>query len=272
MIRRIFLISRPRFWIYLLGPYIVGSVAGSGNIADFFSINFWYGLFFFLLPANIFLYGVNDFFDTETDYYNAKKGTKEYLMKQADKTFYAAIVIAAFVLSVPLFIYLDTISRYFFVLFFLLSFFYSAPPFRFKARPFLDFSSNILYILPGIIFYVHLAKEPPSLLVVIAGACWTGAMHLYSAIPDIEADKKAHILTTAVLLGSRKSLILCILLWGTTAVIASGISFVLTLAWVYPLLTSSVLGGYISGKKMYWYFPWINLVLGFLLFLYVATI
>ena len=270
MIAKILSISRPRFWLYLLGPLLVGFAAGSESAEQYFSPLFLYGLFFFLLPANIFLYGVNDFFDTDTDIHNVKKGTKEYLMQESDRNFYKNATLAAVLFSVPLFIFLNPLPRYILVLFFLLSFFYSAPPIRFKAKPILDFVSNILYVLPGVIFYIQLTQESVPVLVLISAGCWTGAMHLYSAIPDIEADKKVSLVTTAVLLGKTNSILLCIILWSVTAFIASGFSSFLMIFWVYPMLTALAYSRFVSLEKLYWYFPWINTVLGFVLFWYVA--
>lgn len=269
MIRRLLLLSRPRFWLYLLGPFLVGYAAGFQARSDFFTLQFWYSFFYFLLPANIFLYGVNDFFDHDTDIHNAKKGTKEYLMQQSDKKFYMNSVLGSFLLSIPLFLFFNPLPRYTLVLFFLLSFFYSAPPIRFKAKPVLDFISNILYILPGVIVYMQLTNNTVSMAILIAAGCWTGAMHLYSAIPDIAADKKVNLNTTAVLLGKQKSLVLVMMLWSVSAFIASGISPIFIVTWIYPMITAAVYSRLLPLEKMYWYFPWIHAILGFLLFWYV---
>ncbi len=270
MIGKILSISRPRFWLYLLGPYLVGFAAGADTGAQYLSPVFLYGLFFFLLPANIFLYGVNDFFDTDTDIHNVKKGTKENLMMESDRDYYKNATLIAFLFSIPLFIFLNPLPRYILILFFLLAFFYSALPIRFKAKPLLDFVSNILYILPGVIFYMQISKEVVPVLVLVAAGCWTGAMHLYSAIPDIEADKKVRLVTTAVLLGKQNSIILCMVLWSITAFVASGFTPLLVLTWLYPFLTALVYSKMISLEKLYWYFPSINAFLGFILFWYVA--
>ena len=111
MIKSVLAISRPHFWIYLLGPFLVGFVAGADNSNTFLSPILWYGLFFFLLPANIFLYAVNDFFDGDTDIYNAKKSGKESLMRDSERTFYMRISLISFSFAIPLFLFFDTQSR-----------------------------------------------------------------------------------------------------------------------------------------------------------------
>ena len=66
-------VSRPRFWLYVFGPYIVGLAAGAATRDDFVRIeNLVFGLYF-LLPANLLIYGINDIFDFETDRLNPKK-------------------------------------------------------------------------------------------------------------------------------------------------------------------------------------------------------
>jgi lycopene elongase/hydratase (dihydrobisanhydrobacterioruberin-forming) len=74
---RVIRISRPRFWIYELGPYMVGVLGGliaNSYIGAYFHILLViiFGLYF-LIPANIWIYGINDIYDYETDKLNPKK-------------------------------------------------------------------------------------------------------------------------------------------------------------------------------------------------------
>jgi lycopene elongase/hydratase (dihydrobisanhydrobacterioruberin-forming) len=69
-------ISRPRFWMYLLGPYLIGYALA----VSFHGTEYPYGLSYiflflllFTLPANLFLYGINDMYDGDTDRENPKK-------------------------------------------------------------------------------------------------------------------------------------------------------------------------------------------------------
>ncbi len=74
---RVLRISRPRFWIYELGPYMIGVLGAilitnqSRGVLDFWTI-LLFG-FYFLIPANIWIYGINDIYDYETDKLNPKK-------------------------------------------------------------------------------------------------------------------------------------------------------------------------------------------------------
>lgn len=268
-LKLLFRVSRPRFWFYLGGTYIVGFAAGSDSVRDFLKPSFFiYSLFFFVI-ANIFLYGVNDYYDGDTDQFNAKKTTREHLLSLSEqKKISSALIIISLIFILLIFTAAYFETRLLFFTFFILSFFYSAPPVRFKRLPFLDFSSNILYGLPAFIGYTQLTHTFPSFWTVLTVFLWTSAMHLFSAIPDIESDQRAGLQTTAVVLGFKKALALCWALWlgclvgtffiGLYPFNLGGLLYLLLPIYVYrnPHTISSV----------YWYFPFINVTLGGVLF------
>ncbi len=264
-------VSRPRFWLYIGGTYAVGYAAGAARLSDFLSVSFWLYLVFFLILANIFLYGINDFFDVDTDQFNTKKGDRENLLLKSQRTFLCGVLI--FVASITgLIITFASSARIQILLgmFFLLSFLYSAPPVRFKARPFLDFASNILYGLPGFIGYVQTSGHLPSWQVVIAVFFWTSAMHLFSAIPDITSDKQAGLLTTAVLVKTKFSLLLCFIFWTVSwmiVVLHLKIYVLGIVGALYPVAPLLLLRHENLIQKIYWYFPIYNALVGFVLFI-----
>ncbi len=264
-------ISRPRFWSYLAGPFLIGFVMGNGVNTVFTNPLFILFMLYFLLPANILLYGINDLFDTDTDKFNEKKKTHELLFKSYNESILQISVLASIGISLLLIFFIpSTISKIIFVLFLLLSIFYSTPPLRFKKHPFVDSASNVLYVLPGLFGYL-LYGNSVSALALIAIAAWPIAMHLFSAIPDIAADKKAGLKTTAIVLGSQKSLVLCSVLW-SISVIAAYNTFLSNAAFlgiIYPLLPLLALKTN-KTEKIYWLFPYINTLLGCLLFFYVV--
>jgi 4-hydroxybenzoate polyprenyltransferase len=261
-------LSRPGFWPYLAGPYLVAYTAFSHQLKDFLQYQFIYSLFFFLIPANIIIYGVNDLFDEDTDTFNPKKDTHEQrITANTKKLYYRAIGVSS-TLSIPLFVYLPFFSKLLLGAFLIIGVFYSAEPFRLKAKPYVDSASNILYGFPAFIAIFQLTSNGLTTPVFIAIACWCAAMHLFSAIPDIEADKKAHLRTTATQLGYRTSLFVCFALWLVTAIMSILISFWLFFMLVYPVIPLLLL----RDKKLdinviYWRFIFINLVCGFLLFI-----
>ncbi len=268
-IGNILLISRPRFWLYLAGPFVIGYLCGTDEISAFISPSFLMCLLYFLIPANIFLYGVNDLADEDTDVHNDKKKGYELTLKNTEKrTLRVALwicVVCTFILAFAT----NSLTTFLILgLFLFLSFAYSQRPFRWKALPIIDSASNVLYILPGVLGFSIVTGSLPPWWVVISGGLWTAAMHLFSAIPDIKADKLANLRTTAVLLGEKKALLLTVFLWLGSAVIL--ITYFPNW-WIFPVCIYFLLPFLCIFKMMtpidlYRYFPFINAGLGFLLF------
>ncbi|WP_207956167.1 UbiA family prenyltransferase [Rubrobacter marinus] len=79
---------------------------------------------------------------------------------------------------------------------------YSAPPLRFKARPYLDSLSNAAYAFP--LVFVPLALGEGVLWPAALGLmAWSAAKHTFDAVQDIDEDRNVGIWTTAVRLGAR---------------------------------------------------------------------
>lgn len=262
-------ISRPWFWLYLAGPFLVGYGAGAPSISAFLTVVFWCSLLFFTFPANLFLYGLNDYFDDDTDQYNDKKGDAEHLLDTDERPGLRQALFAIAGVGVIASLFIPVEATAFLTFFYVYSYAYSAPPFRFKATPFADSVSNVLYIMPGLYGYVLAGGTSINHWVVIAATLWVMAMHLYSAIPDIEADTDAEVITTAVLLGSHRSIHMCTALWTGFAGILTYISPWLAVGWVYPLL-SMIAASHGDIEEQYWYYPVINAVAGFAAFWYAA--
>lgn len=270
--RLAFRVSRPRFWLYLGGTYLIGYAIGITTLAQFFNPVFALQLFFFMFPANVFLYGVNDYYDEDTDIFNPKKEDKEYRVTSKDKRNLLVLILTSLVFGIFLMLLQpDIIAMTLFVFFLLLSFLYSAKPIRFKARPFLDFMSNFLYVVPAVLAFYQLRFFIPPVLPLLAAFMWTSAMHLFSAVPDIEADKQANITTTAVLIGAIPSLILCFVFWFTFAII---LVFITPwnapwnlLMFVYPVIPLYlILRRSANIEKVYWLYPYWNAIFGLILF------
>ncbi len=268
--------SRPHFWMYLLGPYLIGVTAGNHHL-DFASIAFliFFGLYF-LFPANLFLYGVNDVFDFETDKLNPKKqGYEDVLEPNQQKKLATIIVITSLPWIVGLF-FTNIATIIAAMLFGLLSYFYSATPVRAKTKPLLDSVFNILYIAPAFIGYFLTGSTHLNWSLVLAAALWTIAMHAYSAVPDIAADKKAYLNTIATFLGSKGTLTLCTLCYLASSLLAGqslgtpvyilGLVYLLMMRISFQQKTEADL------LKIYKWFPVINILSGFALFVTVAVL
>lgn len=261
--------SRPRFWFYLLGPYLIG-VISAGQINPFpWQLVLW-GIFF-TLPANLFLYGVNDIFDWETDKLNPKKTGYELLVTPKDRSVLAVSIILLLLPGIALCIYSNIQVIFSFLSFLLLGFFYSAPPIRAKTKPFLDALFNILYITPAFVGYFLSDGYTLNWYLIIAGCLWTIAMHAYSAVPDIKPDQEAGMHTIATFLGKNRTLLFCTICYLTSALLAGSqmgtIAYGLGLVYLIMMRVSFQQKSTQDLFKIYQHFPLINLVSGFLLFL-----
>lgn len=269
----LFVISRPRFWIYELGSYAVGLCAGiavGGEWSWIFGLVF--GLFF-LFPANFLIYGINDVFDYETDILNPKKVGYEGLLKpEVHKKvlwniFWWNCGFMVLGLFIPLSAFLTLLVFYFFAIF------YSAPPIRAKARPFFDsFFSAGHYVATGVFGYFLTGVEGGIALPIFAGMCWAIAMHAYSAVPDIDADKESGISTIAISLGKKATIVLCGFLYVLAGLALFSYFSYIMLVLITPYILLMYLSYRADEKRLfqyYTYFPKLNSVVGMILFFLV---
>ncbi|MCZ3366847.1 MULTISPECIES: prenyltransferase [Methanobacterium] len=270
MLSFMFKISRFRFWIYTGGTFVVGYALAVNTIGDFFRLDYYIYLLYFFFFANVFIYGVNDYWDEETDKNNPKKDEKEYRIVNSEKRNLLRVIYLVAGISLVLLFFQTNLERILFLIFLLLSYFYSSPPLRFKERPLLDFSSNYLYIMPGIFAYSMVSNSLPSLIILTGAYFHISAMHIFSAIPDVEYDRAAGINTTPVFIGEKYALILTLIFWSILSVIViilAGFRLLSFLVLLYPLFPLLLL---ITDKldinKLYWYLPYVNTALGGLLF------
>jgi len=263
-LRYLVVLSRPRFWLYLAGPVVVGVAVAAGTVEELFLPVSFLLFGYFLLPANVLLYGVNDIFDADVDSQNPKKADKEAPW-QGDRPVLAAVV-ASGLLGVGLLALTPPAAWPWLVGFLILAIQYSAPPLRFKTTPILDSVSNGLYILPGIAAYVVVAGSQPPALAVAGAWLWTMGMHTFSAIPDIEPDRAAGIRTTATLLGERQTYGYVAGCWIAAAVAFGSVDPRLGgLLAVYPAFVVWVVGSSVAVARAYWWFPAVNTAVGTLI-------
>mgnify|MGYP000079586639 CR=1 FL=1 len=236
---RLFWMSRPRFWLYLAGPVFVGLAYGASSIDALLAPRSLALFAYFLLPANVLLYGVNDLFDASIDRENPKKDGRE--VRYEGGAYTPAAVVASLLLAVPLAVLVSPAALAWILGFFVLAVAYSAPPARLKTRPPLDSLSNGLYILPGAAAYVAMAGTQPPLLALLGGVFWTMAMHTFSAVPDIEPDRRAGIATLATRLGHGGALAYCAGCWLVAAALFGALDLRAgALLLVYPALAGVV--------------------------------
>ena len=253
--------SRPRFWLYLAGPVVVGVAYAASSRWELFAPTAVALFAYFLLPANVFLYGVNDVFDADVDDENPKKDERE--VRYRGDRLVPALVVATGLLGVAFLPLLPPAGDAAMVAFLLLAVEYSAPPLRFKTTPLLDSVSNGLYVLPGVVAYAALAGEAPPVAAVAGGWLWAMGMHTFSAVPDIEPDRRAGIRTTATVLGEDRTYAYCAGCWLTAAVVFGTVHpFFAAVLGGYPLFVAGIVAADVDVDRAYWWFPAVNTVAG----------
>lgn len=276
--QKILKISRPRFWIYELGPFIVGIVAYLHNGKDLsLATILTLGIFalYFLIPANILIYGINDVFDYETDKLNPKKVAYESLLMPSQHLSvmkWIAFTNVPFIILLPFFKQ-DYATLFAFFLFIFFASFYSAEPIRAKSKPVLDsiFSASH-YVTTGIFAYLLAGGQPGGLSALFVGAAlaWAIAMHAYSAVPDIDADKASSIATIATLFKKQPTLWICGVLYLFAGIAFMKVNLIVGLVFTAIYLTIVALSLIAKDEnrlfKLYTYFPKINTVAGAAIF------
>lgn len=274
--------SRPRFWFYLVGPFLLGITGGlafpSLELRPLIFSLLWLGWFTF--PANIFLYGVNDLYDEDTDALNPKKSGYEtrittQIQSRLERTIWLSVILGWTIWFAQLF-FLPSHTLWIsggFIGFLVFGHQYSALPIRAKTKPFLDSLFNILYLFPALIGW-GLSGSTTSFpwLLFLAGSLWCIAMHAFSAIPDIEADRNAQLQTIATALGRKKTFLLCALLYSAACAIAYPWIQWLSLVGItlYLLLLIAAWRRRQVAKDLFFIyklFPFVNIGLGFALWI-----
>jgi len=276
---RIVQISRPRFWIYVAGTYALGCLVAALESGTNFAVirpDTVAFLAYFLLPANLLIYGVNDIFDYETDRLNAKKVEYEALVAPAE---HRGLIEWIALLTAPFLVLLVSAPQeavFSFLAFLLFAVFYSAGPIRAKTTPFLDcLISSSIYITPAV-FGFHLAGgEGVEPMVLIAGYAWGSAMHAYSAVPDIEADRRSGTATVATFLGRTATLLFCAALYAMATMIAYrwlGVPGAILGAVYVGVMAVSLMRKDESLFQLYKAFPLLNSFSGMVIFVWLIAL
>lgn len=200
MLWRLVEISRPVLWVNTIGTTVIALWL----TGDLFRIEIIPFLIWVTFPFNLLIYGINDIFDQETDNINARKGGMEGAKISPSEV--RPIFLGVFLSNIPFLVYFAfTVPPWamFWILAYCLSFyFYSSPPFRFKARPIWDSLSNTDYAFPLVFIPLAFSKEP-LWFAAIGLMVWSMAKHTFDAVQDIPQDSEVGIKTTAVWLGNK---------------------------------------------------------------------
>ena len=219
--------SRPVSWVNTAFPFFAAYLFVSEQI----DITLILGTFFFFVPYNFLMYGINDVFDYESDLRNPRKGGIEGALldpKYHALTIWASVGFAAvFVVYLLLVGSLEANLWLGFTLFAVLA--YSVPGLRFKERPFLDSITSALHFVGPMVYGLVLAgsaiTDPKVIEVIIAFMSWGMASHAFGAVQDVRADKEAGIKSVATQIGARNTVRFAFALYIVAALV------VMTIGW-----------------------------------------
>lgn len=268
-LRALVRVSRPLFWLNTAILWLLALLVleRAPSPADLVMIGY------FTFPFNLWLHGINDVHDYESDRRNARKGSAEGAL--LDRRYHANLLRQVLLLNLPFWLFAlwagGAIAWLLLTLFLFLGWAYSAPPIRGKSRPGLDSLINIAYLLPyPIALAWHGAGAQlwrASLAALVAFAAWSVASHAFTSIQDIEADRTGGITTIATTLGATRSALLALALYVVAALAAGryGVGWGI-LVGLYALLV----GWYLvrperaRANRLYRRFILLNSTLGFL--------
>ncbi len=249
--------SRPVGWIF--GPlvFLIGmTFSGSVTITPI-SI---FQILMLSFPGSIFLYGMNDVHDYESDKLNPRKqvagGWIDPKLEPEYHPFITRVSIFVVILMfLSSFLTLNVTNILAMVVLVASAHLYSAPPVRLKERPIVDSVSNGMIFfstfLLGFSFVGSIFNLGIDIYLITA--CVAG-IHVYTTIMDYEFDKNAGYKTTAVLLGER----------GTSLFVLSIFILTICVAKLSPLIYPPTLNPFSS--HYYWSYNYYYLAFGSLLF------
>jgi 4-hydroxybenzoate polyprenyltransferase len=167
------------------------------------------GSFFFLIPYNLLMYGVNDVFDYESDLRNPRKGGIEGAL--LDPKYHRITLILAFGIAAPFAIALSTVnlnSSFWLWLTLFAVVAYSLKGLRFKEIPFLDSVTSSLHFVGPLLVGLAMAQAQITnahKIAIAAFFIWGMASHAFGAVQDVRADREAQIASIATALGARQA-------------------------------------------------------------------
>ncbi|GAC1387477.1 MAG: prenyltransferase [Candidatus Saccharimonadales bacterium] len=245
----ILLSSRPFWWITTATPFVIGYLTHAVH----FSWALVIGAIYFLFPYNLFLYGINDIFDYESDIRNPRKAGIEGAVLVKEKHWPLFLVILA--TNVPYWIYFlrigNRLASLWLVVMVVMALAYSVKRVRFKEIPLVDsLTSAFHYTSPFLFGVLLITGQFDWLRGFIAFFIWSIANHAFGAIQDIKPDTEAGIRSIATALGANRTVWFCLgvycvaallptLFFGAAGIVVSGIllSYVWLVAHTLPYRT-----------------------------------
>ena len=228
--------SRPLSWINTAYPFAAAYLLAGGTDWVLMAV----ATFWFLVPYNLAMYGINDVFDYESDLANPRKGGVEGIV--LDRRVHGITLWAAALTNLPFIGYLayrgDGASRVVLAVSVFAVVAYSARGLRFKERPFLDSATSATHFVSPAVLGVTLAEgrfTAPVVAVLVGFFLWGMASQAFGAVQDVRADRSAGIGSIATVLGARRTVRLAITGYLAAAVMVAFAGLPGALGAVVPL-------------------------------------
>ena len=230
-LNKLFWVSRPISWVNTAFPFAAGYLLTIGHIDALLII----GTLYFLWPYNLFLYGINDVFDYDSDILNPRKGGVEG-MKES-RSFHPSIIRATLITNIPFVIYFFVTGSFLSNLVLVIVLFavaaYSLAGLRFKELPIVDSITSSLHFVGPLIYALSLTGLSLNFLpYIISFFLWGMASHAFGAVQDIIPDRKAKLSSIATVFGAKWTVRLSALMYliaGITIAFVGGLVSILGL-------------------------------------------
>ncbi len=209
----VFQVSRPLGWLIAPLVFLLGLTAFGTPLTPLAIVQ----IVLLSIPYCILLYGTNDIYDYEADKLNPRKPVRDSVEMETEifpmVRKLSLLVAVLLIVSAVLTLNPTNILAMCILLFF--SYFYSAPPLRFKQWPPMDSVSNgILYffapVLLGASFGASLLALPIQVYFITAGVM---GIHSFSTIMDHSADQLVGERTFATVYGIRAASIFTVVVF-----------------------------------------------------------
>ena len=245
MLSKLFVSSRPLSWVNTAFPFAAAYLLSGGEL-----VTLIIGTFYFLIPYNLAMYGINDVFDYESDLRNPRKGGVEGAV--LDRSMHRPTLIAVAITNIPFLIFLVVAGSPLSWVVLAVSIFaviaYSAKGLRFKEIPFVDsLTSSTHFVSPAVYGLVLAGAAFTPQLWALLGAffLWGIASHAFGAVQDVIADREGGLASVATVIGARATVRLAVV-----AYVLAGVLLVFT-NWPGPLAALLALP-YAISCAVYW--------------------
>jgi len=270
-LKKLLLVSRPVSWLNTAYPFAAGYLVAGGAV----DLRFLIGTFYFLIPYNLLMYGINDVFDYESDIRNPRKGGIEGMREE--KKLHPTIIKAVIISNIPFLVYLFATGTIvsglvlLLVIFFVVA--YSIARLRFKEKPVLDSLTSSAHFVGPLLFALSLIGfSADAIPYVVAFFLWGIASHALGAVQDIIPDRQGKLASIATYFGARATVWFAFVLYIVASIVVAMQVFpysIIGLAgFIYALNILPYLG--ITDKQSMqantpWRrFIWLNLFIGFI--------